>query len=595
MKIGWQRGWGGNRKSLPSLVFILSMATTICAWVWAGLIVGSKDQERFDYAREEAQLAIKGRVDDQVDLLRATAATFSLNRGWTLEQFHQYVTNLGLSTNFSGSQGLGFIKRVFRAEVPSLEKTIRAEGEYRFAVHPPSNESEQFPIVYLEPRTRANSYSIGYDSYSETVRREAMMAAQDSGVPTISGIVAPNSSSGRNAGQGDFLLYCPIYQGGEVPAEQEERRKLLVGFVFSRFRGNDIFQHVLEGGARHDLDVEIFDVPPGKHPVLFYTSSKGAVHRVVKLFKDVSIPIQGRQWIIRYLSSFDFEQQSAAWLVSWIPIAGFVVSLLLGVVSFSQVRANRQLMTQTESLVRREAEVRMLNENLEHIVTERTTELQATNYELEAFCYSVSHDLRAPLRSVDGFSKSLLEDYRDQLDDQAKEYIQRVRNASHRMDELISALLNLSRITRLEIVRQPIDLSHMAQATLEDALEDRDRDKVKTIVQPGLATDGDPKLIRVLLDNLVRNAVKFSANSSTAIIEVGIKDGAFFVRDNGVGFNPAYTDKLFVAFERLHSPHEYPGSGIGLATVQRIVQRHGGKVWAEGEEGKGATFYFTLR
>jgi light-regulated signal transduction histidine kinase (bacteriophytochrome) len=242
-----------------------------------------------------------------------------------------------------------------------------------------------------------------------------------------------------------------------------------------------------------------------------------------------------------------------------------------------------------------EAQVRRLNENLEHIVHERTTELRATNQELEAFCYSVSHDLRAPLRSVDGFSKSLLEDYGAQLDEQAIDYLSRVRNASHRMDELISALLNLSRITRLEIVRQPIDLSQMAFLTVEDVLEGRDRSHFLVKIQPGMTTDADPKLIRVVLDNLIRNSVKFSESAQQSIIEIGQTERGFFVRDNGVGFNPAYAEKLFVAFERLHTQNEFPGSGIGLATVHRIVQKHGGQVWAESQEGKGATFFFTLR
>jgi signal transduction histidine kinase len=215
------------------------------------------------------------------------------------------------------------------------------------------------------------------------------------------------------------------------------------------------------------------------------------------------------------------------------------------------------------------------------------------NNELEAFCYSVSHDLRAPLRSIDGFSKAVLEDSRDVLDSAAVEYLARVRAAAHRMDELITALLTLSRLTRAEVVRQRIDVTRMVQELTED--HPGSLASVCFKIQPNMETVADPRLLRNVLDNLLSNAVKFSAKVVRPVIEVGCTpEGTFFVRDNGVGFNPEYSAKLFTPFERLHSSSEYPGSGIGLATVQRIISRHGGHIWAESKEGEGAAFYFTL-
>ncbi|AIE84215.1 CHASE domain-containing protein [Fimbriimonas ginsengisoli] len=234
-----------------------------------------------------------------------------------------------------------------------------------------------------------------------------------------------------------------------------------------------------------------------------------------------------------------------------------------------------------------------LFENLEELVRERTTELEASNKELEAFCYSVSHDLRAPLRSVDGFSKAVIDDYGHNLDREAIGYLERVRAAARRMDELITALLNLSRLTRAEIHRQVVDASEIAASAAADVLG-QDPGKFQVRIQPGIELNGDPRMVHIIFDNLIANAMKFSSRAEHPLIEIGMKDGAVFVRDNGVGFNPEYGNKLFSPFERLHSPTEFPGSGIGLATVQRIVARHGGKVWAEGEEGKGATFWFTL-
>lgn len=249
-----------------------------------------------------------------------------------------------------------------------------------------------------------------------------------------------------------------------------------------------------------------------------------------------------------------------------------------------------------EIVVRRaaEARVRELNETLERLVAERTRELTASNQELEAFCYSVSHDLRSPLRSVDGFSKAILEDYGDRLDAEGRGFVERVRLAARRMDELITALLALSRLTRAELFLQAVDVSEIARQSAADIRRANGADHASIAIESGLHAEADPRMVRIVFDNLIANAIKFSSRTDSPQVEVGIKDGAFFVRDNGVGFNPAYANKLFVPFERLHSTGEFPGTGIGLATVQRIVTRHGGRVWAESEEGKGATFYFTL-
>lgn len=239
-------------------------------------------------------------------------------------------------------------------------------------------------------------------------------------------------------------------------------------------------------------------------------------------------------------------------------------------------------------------EVRKLNEDLTH----RTAELEAVNKELEAFSYSVSHDLRTPLRTIDGFSLALLEDYAGKLDTDGKDALQRVRTATQRMGELIDDLLSLSRVTRSEMRHETVDLSALAKAIVTE-LQKREPDRqVEFVIAPGLAADGDARLLRVVLDNLLGNAWKFTGKQPHARIEFGVTEHDskpnYFVSDNGAGFDMAYADKLFGAFQRLHSTSEFSGTGIGLATVQRIIRRHGGSVWAEGAVGKGATFYFTL-
>ena len=241
-----------------------------------------------------------------------------------------------------------------------------------------------------------------------------------------------------------------------------------------------------------------------------------------------------------------------------------------------------------------EAQIRALNEDLER----RVVELAAVNRELEAFSYSVSHDLRAPLRSIDGFSQALLDEYGDALSGPGADYLRRVRAATQRMGELIDDLLNLARVTRREMRREPVDLSALAQATLGQLQKAEPARTVEVAVRPGLVAWGDPHLLRLVLENLLGNAWKFTSHQPAARIEFGMERRAdtvvYYVRDNGVGFDMAYSEKLFGAFQRLHAMTEFPGTGIGLATVQRIINRHGGRVWAEAAVGRGATFYFTL-
>lgn len=250
------------------------------------------------------------------------------------------------------------------------------------------------------------------------------------------------------------------------------------------------------------------------------------------------------------------------------------------------------------ALRRTEEEIRTLNAQLEERVAQRTADLEASNRELAAFSYSVSHDLRAPLRTLDGFSRILLEDYSDRLDLTARDYLGRLRAGSQRMAELIDDLLTLSRLTRAEMRRATVDLSGLARGIVAD-LRERDPDRrVDVRIEDGLVAEGDADLLRIALDNLLGNAWKFTSRRPDASIEVGREsvDGtaAFFVRDNGAGFDMAYVSKLFGAFQRLHRSDEFEGTGIGLATVARIIHRHGGQVWATGEIDAGATFRFTL-
>ncbi len=256
--------------------------------------------------------------------------------------------------------------------------------------------------------------------------------------------------------------------------------------------------------------------------------------------------------------------------------------------------SNAELIREVAERKRAEDDIRNLNSQL----VQRSAQLEASNKELEAFSYSVSHDLRAPLRGIDGFSQAVLEDYDEKLDESGRSYLNRVRAASQRMSQLIDAMLNLARLTRAEIHSKTFDMSAIVHGILEDLHKMEPEREVECVVANNLLATADPQLIRAVLENLLGNAWKFTRKQPNPLIEFGHGQykgqAAYFVKDNGAGFDMTYAHKLFGTFQRLHAYTEFPGVGVGLATVHRIIQRHGGQIWAEGTVDEGATFHFTL-
>lgn len=312
-------------------------------------------------------------------------------------------------------------------------------------------------------------------------------------------------------------------------------------------------------------------------------------HKGLDLFQHEFPNFKERGWV----HNLDFEMLRKN---------GTILPVVLNATAIKDADCNfvmsRSVMHDVTERKKAEEEIRTLNQELEQRVSQRTAQLVAVNKELEAFAYSVAHDLRTPLRGIDGFSQILLEDYQNKLDKQGKAYLRRVRYAAQRMAQLIDDLLNLSHVSRTEMNIRQVNLSEMVLEIAENIHNTKPKRQVKFAIQDGIKVKGDGRLLRIVMENLINNAWKFTSKHPKACIEFGMSQQedkvVYFVRDDGAGFDMNYAQKLFGAFQRLHTVKEFPGSGVGLATVQRIIRRHGGTVWAEGQIEKGTTFYFTI-
>jgi signal transduction histidine kinase len=277
-----------------------------------------------------------------------------------------------------------------------------------------------------------------------------------------------------------------------------------------------------------------------------------------------------------------------------------VVDMRLNVVPGHEERLDRVLVSFVDVTEQRaaEAEIRRLNEELQRRVVSRTEQLDAATRELEALAYSIAHDVRAPLRTIDGFSAAVMEDEAGRLSDEGVTALRRVRGAAQTLARLLDDLMGLSHVSRRDLVRQPVDISSLAAKVGEECAGDHPSRQVELTIAPGLIADADPNLVRLVFRELLGNAWKFTAPNPAAHVEVGALDAggerAFFVRDDGVGFDVRYAEHLFGIFQRMHPPGQFEGDGVGLATVQRLVRRHGGRAWAESEPGRGTTIFFTL-
>lgn len=434
-------------------------------------------------------------------------------------------------------------------------------------------------LLHQQMRTTETLYKIGRSLAAELDLQRLLQTITDSATEAIGASFGAFFYNIDDENKATFRLYtlsgAPYETFAKLPMP---RSSLILGETFTGegiVRLGDVTKD-----SRFGRNAPFHGMPPGHLPVRSYLAA----------------PVKNRSGHVIGGLFFGHEEADV--------FGEYAESLILGISLQASVAIDNAALFQkaeNELIKRREAEdnLRTLNEQLEARVRDRTAQLQTANHELEAFAYSVSHDLRAPLRGIDGFSSILEKRYADVLDEQGQHYLKRVKDAARRMSHLIDDMLNLTRLTRQDMQKMPLDLSALAHSVAKFLSDAESMRQVEFRIQEGMKVVADPILMRAVLENLMGNAWKFTSHrASGAVIEVGCeqkdKQHVYFVKDNGAGFDMEYAEKLFRPFQRLHSTHEFPGSGIGLASVQRVIHRHGGRVWAEGRVNEGATFYFTL-
>lgn len=539
--------------------------------------------------------AIERRTAAYFTVLRGGASAFNAKGDMGLAEFRKFVERLRLSEFYPGIQGVGFAKRVTADEIDQVTADLRKEAHPQFSVRPEGAREQYFPIVYLEPLDYRNKAAIGYDMFSEPTRHEAMSHAGDTGQITTSGKVTLVQEVDANK-QAGFLAYAPVYSGGgAVPPTVEERRATLVGFVYSPFRASDMFKGIF-GNEEPQLHFRVYDGDRVAPDALLHRSIREASANPA--FKATTrLLVEGRPWTLVLETGPVFESHSGGSLVLWTLFTGLLISTVVTTIAYFLGLARMRAETYGRQLAVAQAKLQKHAEDLEKSVQERTSKLRETVAELEAFSYSLSHDMRAPLRSIQSFSHFVLADYGELLPEEARDYMQRVIAAARRMDRLIHDVLSYTKLSRQDIEIHPVDVAKLVEDLIQEQPE----------LHPGGAdleigelppVMGNEASLTQCMSNLMSNAVKFVPPGVPPRVKVYARSAGGKVRitveDHGIGIDPQYLDRVFALFERPHSGGRYEGTGLGLAIAKKAIERMNGSIGVESAISEGSKFWIEL-
>lgn len=503
----------------------------------------------------------------------------------TYLQEYPFIKALGWNPHINNEDRLRFESTVAQ-ELSGYKLTERSpEGLLVRA----KERNEYVPVYFIEPYA-GNEKALGYDVASEQTRLRALSYARKHNSPTITGRIKLVQSTKNEWG---FLMFFPVYQKGTPSVITKQRPENIAGYMVIVYDIPSLIERSLSYLTPVGLNLTIHDDSAPERERFLHRHLSPKLNTAKRIAKrndwvrsvSTSLEVGNRHWTLVFEPIPKHFDLSPNLEVKLTLLGGAGISLLL----FSYLY-------QTE---KREIELKMHKENLEQAVMERTRELRNSNKELESYSYSIAHDLRTPLRAITSFTQIIEESANEKLNEEEKGYLRRVVAAGKNMAELLEAILNVSRISRSKLDYQSIDLSNLCHRIAEQ-LESAEgcEQQVLWSIEEGMRVQGDPTLMSVVMENLLANALKFCSKEPKREITIGSArengEDLFFVRDNGVGFNMEHASQLFRVFHRLHRHDEFEGTGVGLATVQRIIERHEGRIWAESTPGKGATFFFTL-
>ena len=584
----------------PLLVFALSLLVTGSMVAYLLRSIDAQDRTAFENEVARTLDAVRERVDTTVTLLRGTAGLFNASDEVTRAEFRSYIDRLLLRERYPGILGIGYSARVPLARLPGLAERMAAQGVPGFQAWPTGPRPEYHAIVFLEPLDQRNREAIGFDMFTHPVRRAAMEAARDAGTAVASGKVTLVQEIDRDK-QAGFLIYLPVYEGGETPADVAGRRAALLGFVYSPLRIGDLLQTVRGTGVTQ-LDYSVYDGEASPEALMLSTEPGQAGAATPRFAAERVLDVSGRPWVLRFTSRSEFELLSQWWLLPWLVVLALGTSALLAWISWVQVRA-RQAAERAAAERRQYATELHASEERERQRSARlaqlAAELRITDRRKDEFLATLAHELRNPLAPI----VSSLEVIRRSSDpsqlERAREVAQ--RQARH-MVRLIDDLLDLSRISRGTIVLQrvPMPLAAAIESAIETSrplLDARQHVLEVARLDPKLVVDGDATRLAQVFSNLLNNAARYTEPGGTVAVAMRREgdEAVVSVSDSGIGIAAEQLESVFEMFVQADRTLEGgSGLGIGLTLVRQLVVLHGGSVAAE-SAGPGQGSCFTVR